>query len=432
MKRISWKRGMRLSDTIMRASDECTQEVMTHAFVLAAAGRFGLLPSRRPFELSLNIGQGFIDVDSLTCLAVTRGGDLIDAHFDSRFNNNFGTRIPIPDMPGVEEYILTVNAMPGQWNDVPEGFEEPVYAFALVQPDTTLPDNAMPIARIVEDHGWRMDDADFVPPCLFVASHWKYEDQLRRFADVLAQLDAKTRAALNAGSRDIIALFWPTVQQLRITADKEREFLTPMTLLADVQRCVCAFTCAADIHDALEVADAKMFHSYVLAPYNYKEAYQRIEVGLKLCVAISEKVEKLAERTPPRPEPQPQQQPQPRKPRPMMAEPSRPDAPMLAEASSTIDCKDPNTNLRVIHSNRAANIFFTTDGTEPTQRSPKATKSSSGFKISFKNGFNGGAAEDDRPMLIKMIAIVGGVCSDTAEFDIVLHKNLKGWSGITI
>ena len=414
---------MRLTDDILRASDESKAEVIANAYVLAAAGRFGLLPAKHPFELSMNIGKGVLDVESLSCLATTRGGDIIDAHFDTRYNNTFHTRVVIPDTPGVEEYILTINTTPGQWKEVPNGFEEPEYTFALIAPETAVPDNAVPIGHIVDDQGWRMDDVDFVPPCLFVASHWKYEELLRRFADALSTLDNKARATLNAGSREVIAMFWPLIQQLRIAADKERELMTPMTLLSQVQKCVSAFTCAADIYDALDVAEAKMYHSFVLAPYNYKEAYQRIKVGLNICFAISEKVEQLAGRVPPKPEPQPQ----PRKPRqqkPLSTEPSRPEPPILPDASSTVICKSPKTELKVMYSNRNANIFFTIDGKEPTQKSLKATKSPTGFKIAFNNGFKGGKTEPDKRMMIKMIAVVGSTCSDTAEYDIILQKSL--------
>ena len=61
IKRICWKKGMRLTDDILRASDNCTIELVSGAVALVAAGRFGLFPSA-PFELSLNINKGLIDV----------------------------------------------------------------------------------------------------------------------------------------------------------------------------------------------------------------------------------------------------------------------------------------------------------------------------------------------------------------------------------
>ena len=180
MKRISWKRGMRLTDDILRASDECTSEFVGCALALAAGGRFGLLPSSRPFELVVNIGGNVVDVESLSCLAVTKGGLLVDAQYDTKYTNSFDTRVFIPEGLDTQEFILTLNASPTQWKETHDGFEEPVYTFSLLTPDTPVPNDALPIGHIVEDHGWRLDDVDFVPPCLFVSSHYKYEELLKQ------------------------------------------------------------------------------------------------------------------------------------------------------------------------------------------------------------------------------------------------------------
>ena len=48
-KRISWKKGMRLTDEVLLAADRCNDETLGHAFALASMGRLGLMPSTRPF-----------------------------------------------------------------------------------------------------------------------------------------------------------------------------------------------------------------------------------------------------------------------------------------------------------------------------------------------------------------------------------------------
>lgn len=422
MRRISWKRGMRLTDDILRASDDNKIELIGKAFVLAANGRFGLLPSPHPFELTLNVGKGFIDIDSLNCLALTKGGNLIDVHYDTRYNNDFDTRLLIPDISGVEEFILTINILSGQWKEVVGGFEEPVYTYSLLPIDTVVPDNAVPIAHIVDDYGWRMDEVDFVPPCLFISSHWKFEELLRRFSDVLALLDAKSRAVAKSGVHNIVTVFWPFIQQIRIAADKERDLLTPMTLLSYVQKCVSAFTCACDLEESIELSDAKMYHSYVLAPYNYKEAYQRINVGIDICYSIADKLQILAENAPV--SRQVEQRP---------VEPARPVAPILADESLKIVCNTSESTLPVLYNNPAASIHFTTNGMEPTLQSTKATKTRDGFRIKFDNGFrkeNG--KEATKNMTIKLIAVEGGICSDVASYSVLLQKDLKFRNAIPI
>ena len=172
---------MRLTDDILRASDSCTAEYVGNALVLAAAGRFGLLPSSTPFSLSVDISQGVVTVESLTCLAVTRGGHLIDVHYDTKYTNTFDTRVRIPENSNVQEYILAINASEGEWNDTNDGFEEPVHSFSLFPANSPVPTQSMPVARLVNDYGWRLDEVNFVPPCLFVSSHYKYADLLNQF-----------------------------------------------------------------------------------------------------------------------------------------------------------------------------------------------------------------------------------------------------------
>lgn len=408
MKRIFWKRGMRLTDDILRASDDSMAEFVGHALMLAAAGRFGLIPSPRPFVLTLNVMGNVVDVESLSCLAVTRGGYLVDAHYDTRYTNSFDTRVLIPDDTESKEFILTVNAG-RQWAETHDGFEEPVYTFSLMAPDSVIPDDAMPIGRIIDDQGWRMDDTDFVPPCLFVSAHRKYEELLQRFSEVLAAIDAKAQAALFSGARSAIQVFWPLVQQLRISASKERDLMTPMTLLSNVQKCVSAFTCACDLTDTLELVEAKMFRRYVLAPYNYKDAYQRIKVGLELCFAISEKVATLQSR-----------------PRQPVAEPVRQkiQSPYIEDANLFQNCRRREVSIAVVCPDPKAKVLFSTDGSEPT-------RTLSQYKnILINNGFNKKKVEEmDQYLTIKLKAVLDGAESECKSFSVTLHKDYTRWEG---
>ena len=248
-KRICWKKGMRLTDDILRASDNSTMELVGNALALAAAGRFGLFPSVTPYELSLNINKGLVDVEQLSCLAVTKGGYLIDAHYDTKFTNTFDTRIQIPEVNGEKELILTIDASLDKWKDTNDGYEEPEYTFSLIAPNSPLPANSLPVARIVNQYGWRMDDVDFVPPCLYITSHQKYLELKKQFEEVLVAVDTKARNLLRSKGKEAIRIFWPVVQQLMITINKECDLMTPMDLLASVQKFVSAFTCACDLDD---------------------------------------------------------------------------------------------------------------------------------------------------------------------------------------
>ena len=405
-KRICWKKGMRLTDDILRASDNCMVELVGNALALAAAGRFGLLPSTSPFELSLNINKSIIDVDLLNCLAVTKGGFLIDAHYDTKFTNTFDTRVQIPEGNGEKEFILTIDALPEKWKDTNNGYEEPVYSFSLITPNSPLPANSLPIARIVDEFGWRMDDIDFVPPCLYITSHQKYIELVKQFEEVLSAIDTKVRDLLRSNGKDAIRIFWPIVQQLMIATNKEYDLMTPMGLLSNVQKCVSAFTCACELDEYIELADADKFRDYVYAPYNYKDAYLRIKEGLDLCFSINEKVGKLNE---------------------------GPQAPTIIEAPTISDsqlikkCTNSKAKVQITNNVADATVYYTIDGGEPTQASK------SGLTIQIDSGFNNSRKrEPDKVFTVRVKAFLNGVSSNTNTYEVTLQKDIERWTGIEI
>ena len=411
-KRICWKKGMRLSDEIMKASDDKHVELVADAILLATAGRFGLLPALRPFALSLNIKGNELDVESLSCLAVTKSGHLVDICYDTKFTCPFDSHVSIPDMPDGSELFLIVTILQDQWKETSDGFEEPVCTFSLIPPQTPIPSNAMPIGRIVKEFGWRMDDADFTPPCMFVSSHHRYEDLLKQFLETLKAVDAKTKGLLNSNGKDAIRIFWPVTQQLMIAADKERDLMTPMTLLSKIQQFVSAFTCACELDEYLDLADVETFMNYIHAPYNYENAYQRINEGLDLCFSISEKMDKLSQRSAPEPAPNP----------------TKIAAPVVKQLQ--YDCKTRNVSIPVYYDNSSAAIYFTIDGSDPTTASKRITKAKDGLVARFDNGFrqeNG--HETDKIVTLKIVAVVNGNISETRSYQLTLHKNLIHWVG---
>lgn len=404
-KRICWKKGMRLSDEILRASDNCMEELVGNTFALAAAGRFGLFPSTSPFELSLDINNGIVDVVFLHCVAVTKGGSLIDIHYDTKYTNTFDTRVQIPEGNYEKELILTINAHPNHWKETNDGYEAPIYSFSLITPNSPLPDNSMPIARIVDEYGWRMDESDFLPPCLYLTSHQRYLDLLKQFYDVLSAINQKVEKLLHSDGKDAIRIFWPVVQQLMIVTSKECDLMTPMGLLANVQKCVSAFTCACELDDYLELADAESFKNFVCVSYNYKDAYQRIKEGLELCFSIKEKVSKINEG-----------------PKIQAIE-----APTISAAQLVKKCTNSKTRIQITNNVPGAIVYYTVDGGEPTQNSK------SGLVIQIDSGFNNSRKrEPNKVVVVKVKAFLNGVGSSTNTYEITLQKDIERWTGIEI
>ncbi len=407
-KRICWKRGMRLTDQILRASDNSREEYLGKAFALAAAGRFGLFPSSHPFELSLSITKGIVDVESLSCLGLTKDGQLIDVSYDTRYTGSFDTRVQIPDVRDEKEFFLAINAHSGEWRETNDGYEEPVYSFSLIPPNSPLPDYSMPIAHLVEDYGWRLDDVYFVPPCLFVSSHPKYEELLKQFLEVLKIIDLKALKYINSSGKMAIRVFWPIVQQLIITVDKERDLMTPMMLLSNVQKCVSAFACACELDENLNLADADAYRNYVMTPYSYKNAYHQIKEGLDICLSISEKVDKFQ----------------------MVVEEAeviKIPAPSISHEQLFQNCKNQTAYVMVQSPDSNSEVFYSLDGGEPSR---KLLRNGS---IPLDSGFSKTKApEPDKSVVIKLKAVSNGQESEVAIYTVTLHKDFKDWNGFQI
>lgn len=406
-KRICWKKGMRLTDNVFRTSDDCYGQLLDKAFALAAAGRFGLCPSPIPFELSLNISKGIVDVETLTCLAITRNGSLIDAHYDTRYTNSFDTRVLIPEEENLTEYLLIIST-DGQWQETNDGLEEPVYHFALANPNTPIADNALPIGRLVDNYGWHMDDIDFVPPCLLLSAHKKYIELLDSFLDVLKAIDTKTFTLLHTTSSDAARIYWPLVQNVRLTVDKERDTLTPMSLLGNVQKCVSAFTCACELDEYIELADAENFMAYIYEPYNYKNAYQMIKEGIGLCLSINEKIEKMQAGS-------------------SAGQSAHIGAPTIANDQLYQNCRTRLVNIPVYGYQPEATVLYSIDGSEPSHRLSRQGT------IIVENGFSKmKVPEPDKEITIKLKATANGVESPINTFTVTLHKDYKSWDGYEI
>lgn len=426
MRRISWTRGMRLTADIMRDADNKVEEFVSNSLMLGAAGRFGLLPSTRPFKLALDFTQDCIEVTALSCLGLTRGGNLIDVNFGTDFTCTFGNRVSFPEDTKTSPYLLIIRTESNKRMEVSEGIEDSLYSFKLVPPGTRVEDNELPIGRIVYSNGWLQDDFNFVPPCLYVSSSREYEELAESFSKKIDVIDKETRKVLSSENRNIISVYWPIIRQLQIVMDKERELMTPMGLLSNVQKCLTAFICAFDVFDTpkLDEDAEQRLNGFVHAPYKYDEAYQRIKLGLDTCCGlIIEKVKALAEVRQSNPDPEPTR----------TNSQSQPPAPVVPEKELEKECIKPETIITFIYKDLAADIFFTTDGSKPNKGDSKAIKGRNGFAIKFDNGFRREKGkEDDRKIVLKLVALVNGLYSNVTTQTIILHKSLSFIDAIKI
>ncbi len=408
-RRISWKKGMRLTDEVMKASDMAIAEWVKNALILASVGRFGLLPCHQPFRISVDIIKDNIEVKSLCCLALTKGGNLIDINFDTQYSCHFSTSVKLPENAIGKELLLTIGMDPEHWVETIDGFEEPCYHFDLVSPNSPITDNVVPIARLVDTEigGWHVDDVDFVPPCLFVASHFKCQELYERFLQTLSEVETLVRRQLPSNTRDVIRVFWPNLVQILIDTDKGRELMTPITLTAQIQKLVAAFTTACDLDDRLTLSDANTFRNYALSPYDFKNAYRKIKEGLEICFSIKEKIGLMEENQEPVKE-------------------EKIAAPCIPADQLNQRCSKRTITVSVINTIPEAVVYYSTDGSDPTKKLV-------GDKISIESKFNAKrVSEPDMTVQIKLKAVANGVSSEVKTYTLTLRKDYENWKGIII
>lgn len=391
---------MRLTDEILKSSDRCHLESFRQVFALAANGRFGLLPSDRDFSVSVSVNKNILDVESLDCLALTKSGRVIDIHYDTSFTNNTDTRITIPSVES--SFILCVEA-DDSWVETNDGFCEPGFRFVLLQENTALSADMFPVARIVNEYGWRLDDTGFVPPCMYVASHPDYRSNLDEFAKIVKRSGKNLFDSLKCDCRTAIGVLWPIMEQLKIVVDKEAELMTPMMLLGNIQRYISGFSCACLLDDTLELLDADIYSNFVNLPYDYKDVNQRIKEGLGLCHAVCEKLEKFKEFE-------------------RVVETTI-EAPVIADSNLFKKCTNSKVKIPVENRASGATVYYTIDGSEPT------VSSNSGTTIVFASGFVGGRdrEEADKYVVIKVKAVLNGISSATNTYKVRLQKDVKHW-----
>lgn len=357
------EKGMRLTDEILALSDKCTEELVSKGLVLSTCGRIGLLPGVRKFNLSVDINNEVIDIVSIDCVGLTKNGSLIDVQYDTNYTNTFDTRAILPSQNTNSRFHLCISAL-DDVRDTNDGMCETQYGFIVIEENSPVPDNSLPIARILYDeYCWRTDEEDFVPPCLYVKSHSKYEELALKFLHVLKDINAGLPQQLLTEKRDAVKIFWPLVQQLMITMDKEQDTMTPMIFLSCLQQLASAFYCACCLDEYITVSNPEQYISFINTSCNYKNTYKIIREGVNLSYLINEKVKTFSA------EPIRQVEP-----------PSLP-APSIEKSQLRQMIKFGNAQIRVTNNAPGATIYYTIDGSMPNQ------SSKSGNTIVIESGF---------------------------------------------
>lgn len=394
-----WKKGMRLTDHILTLSDKCTEELVSKGFILGACGRMGLLPGIRKFAISVDINNNVIDIISIDCLGLTRDGSLIDVQYDADYTNSFDTRVLLPSQDTDVRYYLCISAL-DEVRDTKDGMCEPLYSFTVIEENTPIPANSLPIARIFYDeYCWRSNESDFVPPCLYVNSHLKYEELAQKFLHNLKEINAGLPQQLNTEKKDAVKIFWPLAQQLMITMDKEQDTMTPKAFLSNLQKLASAFYCACCLDEYITVSDPAQYISFINLSYNERNAYETISEGVELSFSICKKIKSFSIEPASR------------------VEHIYLPTPTIEKGQLRQMIKSGSVHIKVTNNAPGSTIYYTTDGSTPCQ------SSKSGHIIEIESGFKDDwHKEPTKEITIKVAAYKDDKFSEVGTYNVEIRK----------
>ena len=401
-KRILWKKGMRLTDEVLMLSDKCTEELVSKGLVLGACGRMGLMPSIRKFNISIDINNDVVDVVSVDCIGLTRNGRLIDVQYDTNYTNSFDSRVIIPSQNTGMKYYLCISVL-DDIRDTNDGLCENLYGFILVDENSPVSDNSLPIARILYDeYCWRSDEMDFLPPCLYIRSHSKYEELAGSFLHILKDINSGLPQQLYTEKKDAVKIFWPLVQQIMISMDKELDTMTPMAFLSNIQKLVSAFYCACSLDENITVSNPAQYISFINATCNYRNVYELINEGVNLSYSINEKLKNFSAE-------------------PVFNEQRQLPAPSIDNSQLHQVVRSGSVKIRITNNAPESTIYYTTDGSKPNQSSKV------GDSIVVESGFKDDRhKESPKDITIKVVAYKDGIFSEVKTFVLQLKKGDPG------
>lgn len=402
-RRVNWVKGMRLTDEVFKRADDYQSELVQKALLSCSCGRYGLLPSSRMFQLSMECKKQDVAVTALDCLAVTKDGHLIDICFDGGYGDSGVEKVSIP--PQVTDgTLLLVATASNEWQETIDGSCIQKCNLRIIEEGANIPDNAVPLARLVYESSWREDVQSFVPPCLLVSSHYRYREQMEKYNNLMARLDIMVSQKLVTSGGYARMIVWPIIRNLIIDLKNNGAGMSPSDLLSSVQKCVNSFYCACTLDDGFQLADEEQFQIYASGTCSYEKSYQRIQEGLDIIESICIKLEHLD----------------------AYVEPKRVavGTPYIEEGSLRQYAVSNKVLVPVAGIAPNATVYYSTDSSEPH------LPLEDGRFVKLDPGFNRSRVkESERIYSVRLKAEINGAFSDMSVFEVVVVKNVSVWSG---
>lgn len=288
--KVTWKKGMRLTADIFNSMDTAYFSVFKQLSLISSAGRLGLYTALKPFEISVNVSDNILEVVSLRCNGITKSGQIVEIDFNSEFSHTFDTRVPIPQVNENESLLLVVKIHDSEWREINETLSEIRYSFALIGENTKIGDDALPIGRVVNQFGWRLDETDYVPPSLFLSSHPKFNKQLLSAIALVKDVYIRCQSSSGCEAKILLASVWNGSSMAWHRLDKERDTLTPSQLFSILQSYITSFVIGCSIDEHVSLEEPEPFIQYGNMTLDIKSLYRDIEMGLSLCEEIGIKM----------------------------------------------------------------------------------------------------------------------------------------------
>lgn len=307
---------MRLTSEVFEAMDHANADHIRQSNLIASGGRFGLYAGSKPFELSINVLNNILEVVTLSCHGLTKSGRIIDLDFDSGYTKSFDTRIHIPEGSPEDVFLLLISVPANQWRESDELHSEPAYTFRLITENMPIDDDSLPIGRVINQYGWRLDETNFVPPCLYVNAHHKYLDLYHRVKAEIKEIYTKCGMAHNCVLKHLLQCVWQGSAEAFRKINGTDAGLRPEELFSAVQAVVTSFVIGCEIEERIALEDPVAFRDFSYMDIDLRNLYDDIHRGLELSAQINVKMGKVIEMSHIEPEPPTPAPPKPEPPKP--------------------------------------------------------------------------------------------------------------------
>ena len=198
-----------------------------------------------------------------------------------------------------------------------------MYTFELVGENTRLDEHSLPIGCVIKQYGWRLNETDFVPPCLYITAHPRYMEQWEKCLRLSKSIFDKCISAQNCVAKYILSCIGTAAAGIFQRIDKERDTLTPAQLYASLQQLISSFLLGCTLDDYISLENPDPYILYAQKPLDLRNIYKDIESGISLCSEIDTKMnaicsitvvqdappEPVVQKPKPKPKPEPEEKP---------------------------------------------------------------------------------------------------------------------------